>query len=179
MCNILFLSLLSLTSQDLPNQPTNIIAKYVSTDTVSIQWTVPLIVYTQETYLVLYRSVPGNLNQTTGPVTGSADLSVIGGQFGVNLTGLVPSSLYYYTVVASNILGTTTTPVMNISFFPRTLLLAVGVVPCMRGVVQDEGYGCALGGWVHEKGVCFSVWLGVANGMIVQSVVITLYHILW
>ena len=71
--------------------------------------------------MVLYGSAPGHLDQSSSPVNGSADLNVIGGQFGANLTGLAPSSLYYYTVVASNTEGTITTPVMNISFFPRTL----------------------------------------------------------
>ena len=63
--------------------------------------------------MVLYGSAPGNLSQSSGPVNGSADLNVIGGQFGANLTGLAPSSLYYYTVVASNTEGTTTTLVIT------------------------------------------------------------------
>eukprot|EP00731_Ephydatia_muelleri_P019169 Em0011g1209a len=61
---------------------------------------------------------PDNLNQSSILVNGSANLNVTGAQFGVNLTGLVPYSLYYYTIVASNTEGTTTTPVMTLSFFP-------------------------------------------------------------
>ena len=48
------------------------------------------MVYTQESYVVNYGSAPGNLSQSSTPVNGSAYLNVIGGQFGVNLTGLAP-----------------------------------------------------------------------------------------
>ena len=65
--------------------------------------------YTQESYVILYGSAPGNLSQSSTPVNGSAYLNVIGGQFGANLTGLVPSSMYYFTIVASNTEGTTST----------------------------------------------------------------------
>ncbi|KAL5486431.1 hypothetical protein EMCRGX_G018903 [Ephydatia muelleri] len=103
-----------------PNRPTNVMGKYVSNTTATIQWMVPFIAYTRETYVVHYGSAPDNLNQSSILVNGSADLNVTGTQFGVNLTGLVPYSLYYYTIEASNTEGTTTTPVMTLSFFPRT-----------------------------------------------------------
>eukprot|EP00731_Ephydatia_muelleri_P019109 Em0011g1149a len=101
-----------------PVKPVNITANKVSMGTITIQWTVPFVVYTLETYVVHYGSAPDNLNQSSILVNGSADLSVTGAQFGVNLTGLVPYSLYYYTIEASNTEGTTTTPVMTLSFFP-------------------------------------------------------------
>eukprot|EP00731_Ephydatia_muelleri_P019165 Em0011g1205a len=101
-----------------PNRPTNVMGKYVSNTTATIQWMVPFIAYTRETYVVHYGSAPDNLNQSSILVNGSADLNVTGTQFGVNLTGLVPYSLYYYTIEASNTEGTTTTPVMTLSFFP-------------------------------------------------------------
>ena len=68
--------------------------------------------------MVRYGSAPDNLNQSSILVNGSANLNVTGAQFGVNLTGLVPYSLYYYTIEASNTEGTTTTPVMTLYFFP-------------------------------------------------------------
>ncbi|KAL5486432.1 hypothetical protein EMCRGX_G018904 [Ephydatia muelleri] len=102
-----------------PRQPMKTRGNKISMDSLTIQWMVPFIAYTRETYVVRYGSAPDNLNQSSILVNGSADLNVTGAQFGVNLTGLVPYSLYYYTIVASNTEGTTTTPVMTLSFFPR------------------------------------------------------------
>eukprot|EP00731_Ephydatia_muelleri_P019173 Em0011g1213a len=101
-----------------PRQPMKTRGNKISMDSLTIQWMVPFIAYTRETYVVRYGSAPDNLNQSSILVNGSADLNVTGAQFGVNLTGLVPYSLYYYTIVASNTEGTTTTPVMTLSFFP-------------------------------------------------------------
>ena len=102
-----------------PRQPMKTRGNKISMDSLTIQWMVPFIAYTRETYVVRYGSAPDNLNQSSILVNGSANLNVTGAQFGVNLTGLVPYSLYYYTIVASNTEGTTTTPVMTLSFFPR------------------------------------------------------------
>eukprot|EP00731_Ephydatia_muelleri_P019110 Em0011g1150a len=101
-----------------PRQPMKTRGNKISMDSLTIQWMVPFIAYTRETYVVRYGSAPDNLNQSSILVNGSANLNVTGAQFGVNLTGLVPYSLYYYTIVASNTEGTTTTPVMTLSFFP-------------------------------------------------------------
>eukprot|EP00731_Ephydatia_muelleri_P019111 Em0011g1151a len=120
------------TSAGPPNRPTNVMGKYVSNTIATIQWMVPFIAYTRETYVVRYGSAPDNLNQSSILVNGSADLNVTGAQFGVNLTGLVPYSLYYFTIEASNTEGTTTTPVMTLSFFPGTsngALAALVVLP--------------------------------------------------
>ena len=117
-----------------PVKPVNITANKVSMGNITIQWTVPFVVYTLETYVVHYGSAPDNLNQSSILVNGSADLSVTGAQFGVNLTGLVPYSLYYYTIEASNTEGTTTTPVMTLSFFPRrfcVFMARVHVLVCV------------------------------------------------
>ena len=96
-----------------PNQPKNIIIRKISMDTVNIQWVVPLIIYGTVSYVAHFWAAPCNISQPSTPVVGN----VTGGQLGLNLTGLVPSTLYWYTLMASNTEGTTTSPVMLIFFF--------------------------------------------------------------
>ena len=105
-------------------------------DTATIQWTVPFVAYTRETYVVRYGSAPDNLNRSSMVVNGSAYLNVTGEQFGVNLTGLVPYSQYYYTIELSNTEGTTTTPLMNLPFFSRRFRDGGG----RRSIIFDHAF---------------------------------------
>ena len=92
-----------------PMQPT--IVRVVSTDatTATVQWTVPLIAYTPETYIVSYST--GNVNfqvRMSDPVESGADFDAVNQMFSVELTGLEPNTAYNYQVISSNIVGTNT-----------------------------------------------------------------------
>ena len=90
-------------------QPTNV--RVISTDatTAVVQWTVPLIAYTPETYVVSY-SAGGLTRQVlmSDPVESGADFDAVNQMFSVELTGLEPNTAYNYQVISSNIVETNT-----------------------------------------------------------------------
>ena len=83
----------------------------ISTDatTATVQWTVPLIAYTPETYVVSY-STGGLTRQVlmSDPVESGADFDAVNQMFSVELTGLEPNTAYNYQVVSSNTNGSNT-----------------------------------------------------------------------
>ena len=86
-----------------PIQPTNV--RVVSTDATNatVQWTVPLIAYTPETYIVSYST--GSLTRQvlmSDPVESGADFDAVNQIFSVELTGLEPNTAYNYQVISSN-----------------------------------------------------------------------------
>ena len=92
-----------------PMQPTNLRVSNPGDTTVTVQWTVPLIAYTPETYVVSYST--GTLKRQvlmSGPVGSGADFDAVNQTFPVELTGLEPNTEYNYQVISSNIEGTTT-----------------------------------------------------------------------
>ena len=90
-------------------QPTNVRAISTDATTATVQWTVPLIAYTPETYMVSYST--GNVNfqvRMSDPVKSGADFDAVNRMFSVELTGLEPNTSYNYQVISSNTVGTNT-----------------------------------------------------------------------
>ena len=95
-------------------QPTNV--RVVSSDaaTATVQWTVPLIAYTPETYMVSYST--GSLTRQvlmSDPVESGADFDAVNQTFSVELTGLEPNTTYNYQVITENTVATTTSELQN------------------------------------------------------------------
>ena len=74
---------------------------------------VPSIVFDQENYTIQYGTDMTMLVSSSNLVQGSSDTSVVNGDFSVNITGLTPFTRYYYIIVATNSVGSTSTTVMN------------------------------------------------------------------
>ena len=106
-----------------PTQPTNV--RVVSTDatTATVQWTVPLIAYTPETYIVSYST--GSLTRQvlmSDPVESGADFDAENQTFSVELTGLEPNTAYNYQVISSNTEDTITSASQSLNTISGKLI---------------------------------------------------------
>ena len=81
---------------------TNLMDISTSFDSATIQWTVPLIAFTPETYVVHYGTNIGSLNLMSDPVESGYDFEAVNIIFTIHLNGLHPGTLYYYQVSATN-----------------------------------------------------------------------------
>ena len=91
-----------------PMQPTNLRVTSPGDTTVTVQWTVSLIAYTPETYVVSYST--GALTcqvLMSDPVESGTDFDAVDQTFSVELTGLEPNTEYNYQVMSENSEGTT------------------------------------------------------------------------
>ena len=80
---------------------------------VDISWLVRNIAFDQENYTVQYGTDMTMLSSTSDIVQGNDDLLAINDHFSVTITGLAPFTTYYYTIVATNTLGSTNNSVMS------------------------------------------------------------------
>ena len=79
-------------------------AEIVASDTVIIEWTVPVISFTPETYIVHYgRS--RNTDLSSSHIESGAAFNTPNLNFSVVLSGLLPSTVYYYKVSTTNAYG--------------------------------------------------------------------------
>ena len=85
-----------------PVKPTNLTDISTSFDSATIQWTVPLIAFTPETYVVHYGTNVGSLDLMSDPMESGDDFEAVNTLFTVQLNGLNPGTLYYYQVSATN-----------------------------------------------------------------------------
>ena len=86
-------------------------AANVNRTTADITWIVPRFSYGTETYVVQYGMNSDNLDMETDIVFSGLDTSVTDQQFSVALENLQPLSMYYYRVVATNIINSTSSSV--------------------------------------------------------------------
>ena len=78
-----------------------------SHSTATLEWRIPLITYTPETYYIEYGISPTMLDQRSVSIGSGGDLTVMNQVYSVDLTGLSSNTTYYYRVVASNIFTST------------------------------------------------------------------------
>ena len=100
-------------------QPTDLGVNSSDATTATVQWTVPLIAYTPETYRVSYST--GSLTRQvlmSDPVESGADFDAVNQMFSVELTGLKPNTAYKYQVISSNTVGTNTSETKNLTTTP-------------------------------------------------------------
>ena len=89
-----------------PVQPTDIVHTTLSSELAVIQWIVPEIAYTPETYTVTFGTDRTMLNYTSEVVVGSTDVTAINQVYSVTLRNLQSNTRYYYRVVAISSFGT-------------------------------------------------------------------------
>ena len=94
-----------------PLIPASLTAANVNRTTADITWIVPRFSYGTETYVVQYGMNSDNLDMETDIVFSGLDTSVTDQQFSVALENLQPLSMYYYRVVATNIINSTSSSV--------------------------------------------------------------------
>ena len=92
---------------------TDLTATSVQFDRATIQWTVAVIAYTPETYVVNYGTDMSKLDSISATVFSGSDFQARGRQFRVVLFDLTPNSVTYYQLVASNTFTSTYSDVMN------------------------------------------------------------------
>ena len=85
-----------------PVQPVDLVLTTAASDFVIVQWVVPYIVYTPETYVVQYGTTENFLTNTSDVVSGSSDMTVTNQLYSVRLSSLEPLTDYFYRVVAMN-----------------------------------------------------------------------------
>lgn len=71
-------------------------------DSAIVQWTIPAIVYTPETYLVMYGEHPDSLLSSTETLNSGDDITAIERVYMVELKDLQPGTKYYFFVAAVN-----------------------------------------------------------------------------
>ena len=89
-----------------PAQPIDTVHTTLSSELAVIQWLVPVVAYTPETYTVSYGTDPTMLNYTSEVIVGSTDVTAINQVHLVTLRNLQSNTRYYYRVVATNTIGT-------------------------------------------------------------------------
>ena len=90
-----------------PLQPSNVMSTSITHNRVTIQWTVPRIAYTPETYTVHFGTSPGSLTPFNQQRQSVDNFTATNLPFSLQLTGLSAGTIYYYQVVAVNSVGST------------------------------------------------------------------------
>ena len=108
-----------ITAAHAPAQPTNVTVANVSSSTVIIQWTVRLISYTPEQYMIQYGLRLNILNQTSTTVNGNRDVSVANETQVLVVDSLLPETTYYFRVIARNAFGSTQSEIGTFTTLPE------------------------------------------------------------
>ena len=87
-----------------PYPPVDLVTVFSDLANVRVEWRIPLIAYTTETYYIKYG--PG-LSSVTASIPGSDDRTAVNGLFEFTITGLTGETCYDYVVVAVNVHGET------------------------------------------------------------------------
>ena len=95
------------TGPSTPLQPSNLMSTEITHNRATINWTVPMIAYTPETYTVHFGTSPGSLTPFNQQQQNGDNFTASNLQFSVQLTGLSAGTTYYYQVVAVNSVGST------------------------------------------------------------------------
>ena len=83
-------------------QPIDLAHTTVASDFVIVQWVVPYIAYTPETYIIQYGLTETFLTNTSDIVSGSSDIMATNQLYSVRLSNLELLTDYFYQVVAMN-----------------------------------------------------------------------------
>ena len=90
-----------------PSQPTSV--RYINTthSTATIEWRIPSITYTSETYYIEYGTSPTVLDRQSVSITSGSDLTLTNQLYSVDITELISNTTYYYRAVAANSFAST------------------------------------------------------------------------
>ena len=88
-----------------PAKPVDITHTTVTADNAVIEWLVPVITYTPETYTVYYGQDDAQLNIASNAVIGTTDITAVNQIYSTTIEGLQSNTTYYYQIVATNSVG--------------------------------------------------------------------------
>ena len=91
-----------IAAAQVPAQPINVTVANVSSNSAIIQWTVPLILYTPEQYMVQFGLRQNMLNETSTTVDGNQNISVVNETHTLVVDDLHSGTIYYFRVIARN-----------------------------------------------------------------------------
>lgn len=91
----------------------------VSFELAIIEWTIPSIAYTPETYRVFYYEINGTTRHSSQDVVGTTNLSSVNEEYMVVLRNLLPSRQYTYQISTSNALIPIGSLTANSTFLTR------------------------------------------------------------
>ena len=96
-----------------PVQPNLDPATDITPQSATVSWSMPTFSCLPEEYRVEYGLRQSSLDQRSDTLLSDGDPSVINATFSVELTGLMPDTVYFYRVVAMNIIGDTASGMMQ------------------------------------------------------------------
>lgn len=91
-----------------------VLVSQIFPDSAIVQWTIPAIEYTPETYVVEYGTHPESLLFFSESLSSRDDITAMGKVYKVELKDLRPGTKYYFDVIALNSDKLSKT---NLSFF--------------------------------------------------------------
>lgn len=92
----------------MPTLPTNVTVVQLKYNRATIQFTIPKISYTPETYYILYGTRSDQLRLRSDVRIGNTDVSTVGEVLSITLNYLKHNTLYHYKIVANNSENTVT-----------------------------------------------------------------------
>ena len=121
--NTLLLILLTNLGASAPVKPIDTVHTTVTADFAVIEWLVPVIAYTPETYTVYYGPDEAQLNFTSDVMIGTGDITATNQFYSTTIVGLQSNMTYYYQVVATNSVGQNKSTVSQLSTSPPSKLI--------------------------------------------------------
>ena len=104
-------------------KPIDTVHTTVTADYAVIEWLVPVIAYTPETYAVYYGPDEVQLNFTSDVMIGTGDITATNQLYSTTIVGLQSNMTYYYQVVATNSVGQNKSTVSQLSTSPPSKLI--------------------------------------------------------
>ena len=113
LCSFLFLS-----GPVAPIEAVGIAYTSTAYTTATLQWNVPYITYTAETYTVIFGTDSSDLDQSSPSITGNSDITTEDQIFSFQLTGLIHDTTYFYQIVATNSYASNASMMSSFVTFP-------------------------------------------------------------
>ena len=111
--------------QAAPAQPVDLAHTAVASDFAIVQWVVPYIAYTPETYMVRYGKTDNFFTNTSDVVSGSSDIMATNQLYSVRLSTLESLTDYFYQVIAMNNFDSNTSEMAAFTTSPPGIIVHV------------------------------------------------------
>ena len=99
----------------LPGKPVQLRHTNVTSDLAIVEWLIPEVTYTPETYTVRYGVDQMVLNFSSSMLTGTRDIAATNQVYSTSISGLLPNTTYFYQVVAVNVIGSNSSRIMQLT----------------------------------------------------------------
>ena len=85
-----------------PLEPVEVGTVGKASRTAVVEWTVPMITYTPESYVVEFGEDSGSLSRTSGLLHSGDDITVVNREYTTTLQDLKPYTTYHFRVKSTN-----------------------------------------------------------------------------